>query len=161
MTSGNESNHGRRCRCREPRLVLRDIIIDDADHSDESNGKKDSIQARNAENAHSSESEDEKPESVVCMASIGKSDVENESSLNLRLASDAEGETGANRDVNEARQDSTDTGNAYFQLRILTQSTFRELHIKFPRLVARGIILVVACLFARTFWEDSGDLRTL
>ena len=114
MTNGNESNHGRRCRCREPRLVLREIVIDDADHSDESNGKKDSSEPRNAENAHNSESEDEKPESVVSMASIGKSDVENESSLNLRLASDTEDETGAKRDVNEARQDSKDTGNAYF-----------------------------------------------
>ena len=114
MTNGSESNHGRRCRCKEPRQVLREIVIDDADHSDESNGKKDSIEALNAESAQSSEIEEEKPESVASISSIGKSEVENETSLNLRLSSDAEDETGVNSDVNEARQDSKDTGNAYF-----------------------------------------------
>ena len=94
------------------------------DHSDESKGKKDSIEVRQAEGAQSSESEEEKAMSVVSMGSVGKSEDENESSLNLRLASDVEDGTSVSSDLNEDLKASKPkilldhhcevTGNAYF-----------------------------------------------
>ena len=122
---------GKRNHLSRPRQILGEIPIDLEDHSDGSNGKNDSTEAGTAESAQGSESEEEK------MGSIGKSDVEDETRLNLRLASEPEDETGANSEVNQVRKDSNSTilldrrsektGNAYFHLRILT-SSFLQAH---------------------------------
>ena len=130
---------GKRSRLSRPRQILGEIPIDLEDDSDEPNGKNDSTETGHIEGVQSSESEEEKPASVVSNGSMGKSDAEDETKLNLRLASEPEDETDASSDVDKVRQDSDSmilldrrpekTGNAYFRLRVLTWWSLPELSI--------------------------------
>ena len=142
-------NHRRSCNCGQgshaTRKVLGEILIDDLEikTDDETPLKQDD--STKTGNAESSDSEDDKTESIVSFGSIGsfgsisgKSEVENEAGLNLRLSSDTEDQTVTNNDVIDVRKDSDSdvdpmlnrrsegTGNSYFTLRVLTHSSFRE-----------------------------------